>query len=212
MVCCSSNHMEAISQDTFHVSKIMEYTHINYWFICYFLFVVLCCLMSKLWVPQLTFWFRQKFTNYYSPTVQYFGDEHLPYAITAIVIVTLLVNIPTMILILYPFQFFQWFLSFFPLNWHFLHAFVDLFQGCYKDGTEPGTFDCWWFSVLTLLSQLLLFIIYAMTLSMIFFIYAILLSLHLSIIVMNIQPLKVVSRYPSTTQPCIHCCYCTILQ
>ena len=100
-----------------------------------------------------------------------------------------------MILILYPFQYFQWFLS---LNWHFLHAFVDPFQGCYKDGTEPGTFDCRWFSALTLLSQLLLFSIYAMTLSTIFFIYAIIALLTFSIVVINVQPLKVVSRYPST--------------
>ena len=27
-----------------------------------------------------------------------------------------------------------------------LHVFMDSFQGCYKDGTEPGTRDCRWFS------------------------------------------------------------------
>ena len=25
---------------------------------------------------------------------------------------------------------------------------LDSFQGCYKDGTEPGTFDCRWFQLL----------------------------------------------------------------
>ena len=44
---------------------------------------------------------------YYSPTVQYFGDDHLLYAIIAIAILTLFVSIPTMTFILYPFQFFQ---------------------------------------------------------------------------------------------------------
>ena len=136
---------------------------------------------------------------YYSPTVQYFGDEHLPYAITAIVIVTLLVSVPTMILILYPFKFFQRFLSIFPFNWHFLHAFVDSFQGWYKDGTEPGTFDCRWFSAFTLLSRLLLIIIHGMALSTIFFIYGIVMLLAFSIIITNIQPFKMVaSRNPST--------------
>ena len=91
-----------------------------------------------------------QFGLYYTPTVQYFGNEHLPFAITAIIILTLFVSIPTLILILHPFQFFQNFLSFFSLNWHFLHAFVDSFQGCYKDGTEPGTFDCRWFSAIIL--------------------------------------------------------------
>ena len=70
---------------------------------------------------------------YYTPTVRYFGNEHLPYAVTAIIILTLFVSIPTLILILYPFQFFQKILSLFPFNWHFLRAFVDSFQGCVKD-------------------------------------------------------------------------------
>ena len=33
------------------------------------------------------------------------------------------------------------FSTYFPTQWHFLHAFVNSFQGSYKDGTEPGTYD-----------------------------------------------------------------------
>ena len=139
---------------------------------------------------------KVRFGLYYTPTVQYFGDEHLPYAITAIIILTLFVSIPTIIFILYPFQFFQKFLSYFPFNWHFLHAFVDSFQGCYKDGTEPGTFDCRWFSTLIHLIRLLLFIVYGMTLSMMFYIYGLIAFLTLSIVAINIQPYKKVAyRY-----------------
>ena len=142
---------------------------------------------------------KTQFGLYYSPTVQYFGDEHLPYAITALIVLTLFVSIPTLILILYPFQFFQKFLSFFPFNWHFLHAFVDSFQGCYKDGTEPGTFDCRWFAALILLTRLLLFIIYGATLSMIYFVYGVIVIVVFLIAVINIQPFKKVAvRYPST--------------
>ena len=139
---------------------------------------------------------KVRFGLFYTPTVQYFGNEHLPYAITAIIILTLFVSIPTIIFILYPFQFFQKFLSFFPFNWHFLHAFVDSFQGNYKDGTEPGTFDCRWFSTLIHLIRLLFFIIYGMTLSMMFFIYGLITILTLSIVAINIQPYKKVAcRY-----------------
>ena len=139
---------------------------------------------------------KVRFGLFYTPTVQYFGNEHLPYAITAIIILTLFVSIPTIIFILYPFQFFQKFLSYFPFNWHFLHAFVDSFQGCYKDGTEPGTFDCRWFSILIHLIRLLFFIIYGMTLSMMFFIYGLITILTLSIVAINIQPYKKVAcRY-----------------
>ena len=130
---------------------------------------------------------------YYSPTVQYFGDEHLPYAIIAILFLMLFVIIPTMIFILYPFRFFQKFLSFFPFNWHFLHAFVDSFQGCYKDGTEPGTFDCRWFSSLVLLIRLLFFILFGLTLSMMFFMYGLIALLVFLIVAVNIQPFKKVA-------------------
>ena len=82
------------------------------------------------------------FGLYYSPSVQYSGDEHLPYAILALAFLTLFVVIPTLVFLLYPLQLFHKLLSFFPFNWHFFHAFIDSFQGCYKDGTEPGTFDC----------------------------------------------------------------------
>ena len=94
---------------------------------------------------------------YYSPTVTvaYFGEKHLPYAILAIFIFIVFFCVPTILLILYPFRFFQRFLSLFPYNWHYLRTFVDSFQGCYKDGTEPGTFDCRWFSALTLLLRLI---------------------------------------------------------
>ena len=139
------------------------------------------------------------FGLYYSPTIAYLGEEHLPYAILASFILTLFVLIPMITLLLYPFRFFQRFLSLFPFNWHFLHAFVDSFQGCYKDGTELGTFDCRSFAVSILLLRLVLFIIFTLTLSMMFFIYSAITLVIFIIVMVNIQPFKkVVVRYPST--------------
>ena len=140
---------------------------------------------------------KSMFGVYYSPTVPYFGDEHLPYAILAIILVTLFVSVPTIIFTVYPCQFFQQFLSLFPINWHFLHAFVDSFQGCYKDGTEPGTHDCRWFSVPMLLIWPLFFTIYGLTLSTLYFIYSLIILLILMIAMINIQPLKMIGpHYP----------------
>ena len=80
---------------------------------------------------------------------------------------------------------------------HFLHAFVDSFQGCYRDVTEPRTFDCRWFSVPMLLIQLLFFIIFGLTPSVMFFVYGLIVLLILLIAMINIQPLKKVNlRYP----------------
>jgi hypothetical protein len=73
-----------------------------------------------------------------------------PYAILAIVVLCALVILPITILALYPFAFFQKFLNLFPVRWYVLHTFVDAFQGCYKDGTEPGTRDFRWFSAVYL--------------------------------------------------------------
>ena len=136
---------------------------------------------------------------FYSPTVAYFGEEHLPYAVLAAIILTCFVTAPTITFVLYPLQFFQRFLSLFPLNWHFLHAFVDSFQGCYKDGTEPGTLDCRWFSATKLIIQLLLFVIYGLTLSNIFFVYSIILLTVYMIVIINLQPYKkIASNYIQT--------------
>ena len=140
---------------------------------------------------------KSKFGVYYSPTVSYLGDEHLPYAILAIISVTLFVSVPTIIFILYPYQLFHKFLSLFPINWHFLHAFVDSFQGCYKDGTEPGTHDCRWFSLPMLLLWPIFGTVYSLTLSTMFFAYSLIILLILLIAMINIQPLKRIGpHYP----------------
>jgi hypothetical protein len=136
---------------------------------------------------------------YYVPTVPYFGKYHLPYAVLALVVLVLFVSLPTMILLLYPFRFFQRLLTLFSINWYSLRIYVDSFQGCYKDGTEPGTFDCRWFSALMLLTRLLYFIIYGLTLSIMFFTYALILVITVLILLINIQPYKKTAvRYPST--------------
>ena len=130
---------------------------------------------------------RSMFGLYYLPAVTYFSAAHLPYAITALVLLTLFVIIPSITLILYPFSFFQKLLFVFPINWHFLHAFIDSFQGCFKDGTEPGTLDCRCFSVVMLLVRLLFFLIFGLTLSTMFFCYAGIFLVIITIAVINID-------------------------
>ena len=136
---------------------------------------------------------------YYVPSVQYFGSYHLPYAILALVLLFFFVTLPNVILLLYPFQFFQKILTLFSINWYSLRIYVDSFQGCYKDGTEPGTFDCRWFSALMLFTRPICFIIYGLTLSMMTFAYALILNATVLILFVNIHPYKKTTvRYPST--------------
>ena len=136
---------------------------------------------------------------YYDSNVTYFGREHLPYAILATFSLIFIIIIPTVVLVLYPFQFFQRFLSCFPIQWHFLHAFVDSFQGSYKDGTQPGTRDCRWFAQFGLFIRLTLLFAYASTLTSMYFVYALVIVLLLIVLHINVQPFKrtTVSWYSS---------------
>ena len=127
---------------------------------------------------------------FYDPTLHYFGERHLPYAILALIFLATFVVLPTLVLTLYLFQFFHEFLSLFPLRWHFLHAFVDSFQGCYKDSTEPGTVDCRWFAQLGLFMRLTFFVIYVLTPTSMFFIYAILTCVLWLMLLVNVNPFK----------------------
>ena len=127
---------------------------------------------------------------YYDPTLHYFGEGHLPYAILAPVFLTSFVILPTVLLTLYPFQLFQNFHSVFPMRWHFLHAFIDSFQGCYKDRTEPGTADCRLFAQLGLFFRFALFVIYMLTLTSLYFTYAAIASILWLILMINVNPFK----------------------
>ena len=81
----------------------------------------------------------------FDATVEYFSKHHLPYAILAIVVLSLFNIFPMLLLCVYPCSWFQKFLNCCRLSHHTLHTLMDAFQGCYKNGTD-GTRDCRWFS------------------------------------------------------------------
>ena len=94
---------------------------------------------------------------FYDATIEYFGRDHLPYAILAIVI-TLLFNIlPLLFALLHPLRCFRGCTA----KWPALRICLDSYQGYYKDGTE-GTRDCRFFSGLYLLIRITLFVVYAL--------------------------------------------------
>ena len=103
--------------------------------------------------------FTQSLRLYHNATIDYFGSTHRPYAILAIVVLVVFVLLPVLILMLYPFRWFQKILNLLPVCWHVLHTFMDSFQGCYKDGTEPGTRDCRWFVSFSFIVRCFLFML-----------------------------------------------------
>ena len=97
-----------------------------------------------------------------SPTVEYFGSQHLPFALLAIVLSTLFFTLPMFLLFFYPFSWFQNILNKLRCNYIVLHTFMDVFQGGYKDGIN-GKRDYRYFSGFVLLFPLLIYLTFILT-------------------------------------------------
>ena len=79
-------------------------------------------------------------------STSYSSATHIPYMVLATFMLVTFNLLPLFLLLLYPMKCFQVFLGKFPgVNWHPLRAFMDIFQGCYKNGTD-GTRDCRYFA------------------------------------------------------------------
>lgn len=98
---------------------------------------------------------------YNDASIPYLGPVHLPYAVLAIAVALVVGVLPTMFLLLYPLKLCQNAMHFFPWSWQiWFHTFMDTIQGCYKDGTEPGTYDMRWYAAVILGTRLVLMMAY----------------------------------------------------
>ena len=122
--------------------------------------------------------------------VPYFGERHLPYAILAILVLAIFVITPTLLLIAYPFLWFQKLLNIVPIRWYILHTLMDSFQGHYKDGTQSGTRDRRWFASTFLMLRLIVFVIGMSTYNLMFFPLAAVILIMLVILLVNLHPFK----------------------
>ena len=84
---------------------------------------------------------------YYDTTVEFFGHQHMPYAIIAIVIFLVVIILPVLLLLLYPMMWFQKCLNKWHLNSPGLQIFMQCFQGYYRDKTNGG-WECRCFAAL----------------------------------------------------------------
>ena len=95
---------------------------------------------------------------YYDASIEYFSWQHLPFALPAICVLLVFVVFPLLLLLLYPMRSFQRCLGYCTrIRWQFLHTFADVFQGCYKNGTN-GTRDYRYFAGLYLLFRVVLLV------------------------------------------------------
>ena len=91
---------------------------------------------------------------YYNATVPYFGTEHLPYALLALSVLAIFIVLPVLILLLYPTTVFQRCIGCCCRRWLALDAFVDAFQGHYRD-VSIGAPDWRYFSGLYLIFRIM---------------------------------------------------------
>ena len=126
---------------------------------------------------------------YYDATIEYFGEEHLPYAVLAVFVLLVFIIFPLLLLLLYPMQCFHQCLSCCGVRWHALPIFIDAFQGCYKDGTN-GSRDHCRFAAAFLLARILLFILFALSQTALFYGAALFVFIPLVMTIVIVQPYK----------------------
>ncbi len=109
---------------------------------------------------------------YFDASISYFSRDHLPYGISAVIVIMLVGIIPTLLFFLYPLCLFQKIiLRILPESFIiYLHTFVDTIQCSCKNGTEKGTVDLRWFSGVIFGARIFFMIVFGLTLNTSFYI------------------------------------------
>jgi len=98
----------------------------------------------------------------FDTATQYFKGNHTYFGLAAIFILCTFGLIPPLLLTLYPYKWFKRVLGWGKLDkWHGLYAFVETFQGCYKDGTNNSR-DRRWFAGMYFIFRIIIFLEYAL--------------------------------------------------
>ena len=113
---------------------------------------------TRIWSPNG----HHYWAVYIDPSMRYFTSSHALYASATIVLALLLVILPVFLLLFYPYRWFQRCLEYLHLRSLALNMIVDVFQGCYKDGTN-GTRDHRYFAALQLMLRLVVPLAFSFT-------------------------------------------------
>ena len=91
--------------------------------------------------------------------VEYFGKEHQPYGILALIMLTVFGIFPFLLLVLYPCHCVQTCLRRTGFSSQALHTFMDAFQGCYRHHPK----DCRYFASFYIFLRILQLLTFAIT-------------------------------------------------
>ena len=92
---------------------------------------------------------------YYDASYERLSKEHLPYVVLASIIIIIFVCLPALFILFYQNKVFQKCLNFCKFKCVLIHELANICQGCFKNGTSPGTRDYRWFAGLYLLLRIL---------------------------------------------------------
>ena len=97
---------------------------------------------------------------YYDTSYETLSKPHLPYVVLASVITIVFVCLPALFILFYQNKVVQKCLNFCKIKCVLIHELANICQGCFKNGTTPGTRDYRWFAGLYLLLRILLIAVY----------------------------------------------------
>ena len=125
---------------------------------------------------------------FYSTSYPFFHRLHLPFALLSIFVSLTFIAIPPIVLLLYPTSFFQKCLTRCKMNSQALRTFVEIFNGCYKDGLR-GTRDCRYFAGLYFIFRIIVMIFIPVP-RQIFFNLSALLYFFIALLFVVVNPYK----------------------
>lgn len=91
-----------------------------------------------------------------------------------------------------------------------LQAFMDAFLGCYKDGTEPGTYNCRFVAALNLLMRVCFYLSYTIVLGHHYFLFTISLSLIYAVFIALLRPYKSQHAAQNVIEPLFLMLFCLL--
>ena len=125
---------------------------------------------------------------YYDATVEFMGQQHMPYFIIAIMVLIIASSFP-LLLILYPMKWFQVILNKCHCNSPGLRMFMECFQGYYRDKTDGG-WECRYFAAVYPMLRIVGTFLYGFAHSKLFFAVAIVILMGVPALILVVRPYK----------------------
>ena len=125
---------------------------------------------------------------YYDMSHEKLSKHHLHYVIPASIVVIVLVCLPALFILFYQNKVFQKCLNFCNFKCVLIHEMANICQGCFKNGTTPGTRDYRWFAGLYLLLRI---VIIAMTGQRYYPLFLIVVICIMAVLVATLRPYRI---------------------